>query len=840
MKNRSFRTCLLLAPDVHAPAIHKYYRLPPSGPAVVAAVARRIGQEMVVEDLCDEVHRRHLEGQASVLLDEEVVNAHLTGKSNDHIAELVDSFIGCVRATDADAFAFSTERHTQATLALLVGLELKRRYGRPIAIGGTGAKACGAAAEALGVRGIDFITGAASPTEISRVLQTLAETDPRRNECASDPIASRCNDAGMGAEDWPVPDYGSFELWRYRNDPFRAERDRFPAYDGSVGEELVLVYNLAFGCQYHCSFCQTVGTQAAKSMAANIAALREMSERYETRNFFFVDTQMNLFADAFCQAVIDAGLGIRWSNSYRVSPGKLETLDRMAEAGCIGLTYGIESASPQVLRRMRKGHTPERATEVVSHAHSLGIYNRVNLLSCFPGETPDDFRMTLDWLAACAPCIDDLAPSSFYLTEGSPVGDDPELFGVRVRGKRSLTGVIKYRKLHGALEFDEVHGYRWEDREPMLAASENELRETWVKNRSFGDIGGQMTPKLMFAAHHAFSGKAEAYETFGHWRGRGKEETGGPPDYERPSRQSDLLALELGLRDSALVEVSNDDLSSLASEFGTIRTLIAAPHREGSDTRLLEGGEGTRRAFAIVSRRSDLPSAEWFREIWDSRTPTAHFDGEERDADQLFGTLLGYPECCVEWYRAQAGDAAVVRSNFRYAERALARTAPGRAHFGLNWLFHDYFQLVSHRPCSFSCEASVARAARFFDALRMRYPGFAAELRATLGAHVVVFDTEDYVAFVGDVQGEAPGTIKVRIDAMVRERLTDDARRGLYGALVPGAHFSVEPGAVLTDGGEWPLAWGRDVLVISFGSAGAAVAAGAAVSRHEVDAGAEM
>jgi radical SAM superfamily enzyme YgiQ (UPF0313 family) len=37
----------------------------------------------------------------------------------------------------------------------------------------------------------------------------------------------------------------------------------------------------------------------------------------------------------------------------------------MAKAGCIGLTFGVESASDRVLKRMRKGHTSVQATRVV-------------------------------------------------------------------------------------------------------------------------------------------------------------------------------------------------------------------------------------------------------------------------------------------------------------------------------------------------------------------------------------------------------------------------------------------------------------------------------------------
>jgi hypothetical protein len=60
-------------------------------------------------------------------------------------------------------------------------------------------------------------------------------------------------------------------------------------------------------------------------------------------------------------------------------------------------------------------------------------------------------------------------------------------------------------------------------------------------------------------------------------------------------------------------------LASLASEFGTVRTVLAAPSRDGADARIRAGDHATGRSFVIVSRRTDLPA--WL--CWNALSPTS-------------------------------------------------------------------------------------------------------------------------------------------------------------------------------------------------------------------------
>jgi hypothetical protein len=108
---------------------------------------------------------------------------------------------------------------------------------------------------------------------------------------------------------------------------------------------------------------------------------------------FFVSSRRHVLG--FCEALQKSGLKVRWKAFGRVNLTDAETMDAMADSGCIEIRYGIESGSSKVLSRTLKGFTPERSVEVVSEA--LKRFPRVDAFFVwgFPFETMEDFYQTL-------------------------------------------------------------------------------------------------------------------------------------------------------------------------------------------------------------------------------------------------------------------------------------------------------------------------------------------------------------------------------------------------------------------------------------------------------------
>jgi hypothetical protein len=512
---RTWRVAMILPPDFLAPPSHKRQRFPPQGPAIVAASIADHGFVTYAVDLEARLNARPLNADPSRLEDDEAVAAYLSGAPDPAIEGVIDELVSRIDDREHDLIALSIDRGTQVNVTTLLAVELKRRWQKPIVVGGIATDDVLALLERTGARGPDIVTRASTPPQIRAVFEALR--DGRMEGLVQ--IGRRGPDATFGADDWPMPDFGIYELALYRRDPIAAGGD-YARYDGAVGARLVLPYHFAYECQFSCAFCQTDGQNVTKSIPLVVRELAALAEKHDCREFALFDAQINMQARAFAEALIAARLDLRWSDSYRVRPSPPGDLEVMAAGGCAAITVGVESANDRILKKMVKGHKKEHAHKLVADAHAANILLRVNLLPCFPGETREEHLETCAWIEEHARFIDDLAPSSFYLSASSPIGQKPERFGVRIREPRSLHGITKFRKVLHTLAYDEIDGMTWEERQPTLARAEEELRAAWARGR--GSEAG-LSPGQMLALRRTYATKAEITSALDRWRGASPE-----------------------------------------------------------------------------------------------------------------------------------------------------------------------------------------------------------------------------------------------------------------------------------------------------------------------------
>lgn len=499
----------VLPPDVSVPGMHIVFRFPPLGPAVVAACVPHL--HFRAFDMALDVFGQPIADELFVLADLGPVERYLEGACNARLDIAIA--VLCARlephVAAYDLVAISVDRGSQIPLVAILAVEIKRRWDKRIIVGGVAMDRLRHLFDRTKAIGPDIITTASTPAQIRGAFATLLELPEHRR---GPPIESNTEiielvRGGMRKApsplDWPMPDFSIYDLRLYRRDVVSAQFPNALQYRGELGTALVLPYFFTFECQFSCAFCQTGGTQENKDITTAVRELATLSERWETREFLFFDTQINLHARAFSQALIDARLDLRWSDSYRVRPTEPGDLDMMARAGCASLTIGVESASERVLKTMIKGHKPEHATEMIRWAHERDILLRVNLLACYPGETREELQETCTWVRENAFAIDDIAPSSFYLTADSPLGRKPERYGIRIRGPRVLQGDGKFRKSPDSLMYDEIDGLTWEEREPSFEEAERSLYRAWVEGRmDLGPFGGLSPSAMLVLRRH--------------------------------------------------------------------------------------------------------------------------------------------------------------------------------------------------------------------------------------------------------------------------------------------------------------------------------------------------
>ena len=177
------------------------------------------------------------------------------------------------------------------------------------------------------------------------------------------------------------------------------ELDRYPLY-ASNGERMVTVLS-SRGCPYNCSYCfkGIVGrTYRQRSPEKVIAELRYLIDTFGYRYFYFIDDLFTLNRKrlkALTTQIIEQGLDIRWQCLARVDLVSRQGLDRMYQAGCREIHFGIESGNPEILASLGKRITMEQVRRAVGWAAEVGIAAKGYFMLGLPGDTEETMRQTI-------------------------------------------------------------------------------------------------------------------------------------------------------------------------------------------------------------------------------------------------------------------------------------------------------------------------------------------------------------------------------------------------------------------------------------------------------------
>ncbi len=173
----------------------------------------------------------------------------------------------------------------------------------------------------------------------------------------------------------------------------------------TLGLELLRI-EAGRGCPFACTFCSTAGffqrSFRLKSPERLVRELELLRERYGYSEFkldhdmFTVNKRKVL---DFCEAV--RGRGFRWRVSARVDCVNPMLLERMADAGCIGLYFGIETGSARMQKISQKRLDLELVEPTLAVCRDLGIDATASFITGYPEETRQDQDDTLDMIGRC-------------------------------------------------------------------------------------------------------------------------------------------------------------------------------------------------------------------------------------------------------------------------------------------------------------------------------------------------------------------------------------------------------------------------------------------------------
>ncbi len=166
------------------------------------------------------------------------------------------------------------------------------------------------------------------------------------------------------------------------------------------------------GCPFPCSFCcayhingKYVRRRNVKDVADEIDMLHT---QYGIRQFYLMDNSFSLDRDyilAFCDEIIRRRLSIAWDCIYEIlanydTATTEHLLGKMAEAGCVCIILGIETASGKVMKVSKKIYDTGNVSDIIRAAHKVHINVQGFFMFGFPQETADDVKETIDFALA--------------------------------------------------------------------------------------------------------------------------------------------------------------------------------------------------------------------------------------------------------------------------------------------------------------------------------------------------------------------------------------------------------------------------------------------------------
>jgi anaerobic magnesium-protoporphyrin IX monomethyl ester cyclase len=168
---------------------------------------------------------------------------------------------------------------------------------------------------------------------------------------------------------------------------------------------------LSRGCPGKCTFCGSpkfwgpkVRFHSADYFVKQLEILHEKGQRF----FHFSDDTFTLrkkLVLEICTLIVEKKLDINWAAISRVDCIDQEMLKAMRMAGCIQISFGVESGSEEIRTVLNKKFSEEQIHRAFALTVSHGILARAYIIYGCPGENSDTVRETIRLLRDIHPLV---------------------------------------------------------------------------------------------------------------------------------------------------------------------------------------------------------------------------------------------------------------------------------------------------------------------------------------------------------------------------------------------------------------------------------------------------
>lgn len=254
----------------------------------------------------------------------------------------------------------------------------------PLGMGGDFIAAC--------LPGVDFIVNGEGEAPLESILAQVSGESSNLVGCHERSTAGWVDHGEFKAStdelaSYPSPDFGDFDLMRYYLRGF-------------------LPLTTTRGCLSGCTFCtERIANRPYREVPASRVAevIAECQSRYGAFNIRFNDSLINGTVErlrAVCGKLIKLDQPIQWYANARAEDLAEEDVQLIQQSGGRALLFGLESYSPDLLKKLNKRTDTDEIREIYRLCRKHGIRAHSYLIVGTPGETAADIEATAEFMAS--------------------------------------------------------------------------------------------------------------------------------------------------------------------------------------------------------------------------------------------------------------------------------------------------------------------------------------------------------------------------------------------------------------------------------------------------------
>jgi len=220
----------------------------------------------------------------------------------------------------------------------------------------------------------------------------------------------------------PPPSYDQFEPDGYHSffTDIRGEKYEYVPILGSKG--------CPYGC-FYCPYPLGFGRKVTYRRPREIVDEMEyLHLAHGIRGFLFRNqsfTMSRKHALEVCDEIVSRGLDVAWFCEARVDEVSREVLQKMREAGCKRIHFGVETGDPEFIKFGKPGVTLEVTRKAFRLTKEIDLWRTAHVILGWPDETLETVRRTYEFVLGLDP--DDVNWNTITAYPGTKLYDMAEM-----------------------------------------------------------------------------------------------------------------------------------------------------------------------------------------------------------------------------------------------------------------------------------------------------------------------------------------------------------------------------------------------------------------------------